>query len=116
MEFTLVLIGAVALTVLVLAGIPIVLAVVRVVRRHAADRASPALQAEARVLDKRTQVRGGGDAPVEQRYFVTFQLSSGERLELAVSGTESGLLMPGDEGTVHWKGSRYLGFAREILR
>lgn len=112
----LVLIGISVLTILVLAGIPIVLAMVRVARRRAADQASPQLTAEARVVDKRTQVSGGGNTPVEQRYFVTFQLSSGERLELAVSGTESGLLLPGDEGAVHWKGTRYLGFAREILR
>lgn len=116
MEIALFLIGAVVVTILVLAAIPSVLAAVRVARRRRADRAAPQLQSEARILEKRTHLSGGGDSPVEQRYFVTFQLTSGKRLELEVSGTESGLLTPGDEGTVAWKGARYLGFAREILR
>ena len=110
------MVGAIALALLVLVGIPVALAVARVARRRSFDRSSPAQQSEARVLDKRTHMTGGGDTAVDQRYFVTFQLSSGERLELAVSGSDSGVLMPGDEGTVHWQGSRYLGFARQILR
>jgi hypothetical protein len=108
--------GAVALVILVLAAIPYLLAVVRVARRRAADRSSPPRQAEAKVLDKRTHVTGGGNSPVEQEYFVSFQLATGERLELRVPGSVSGVLMPGDEGALEWKGSRYLGFAREILR
>lgn len=59
---------------------------------------------------------GGGSSPVEQRYFVTFQLASGERLELSVPGSVSGVLLPGDEGALEWKGTRYLDFARAILR
>ena len=109
-------VGAVVLTIVVVAAIPFILAVVRVARRQAADRSSPPRQAEATVLDKRSQVTGGGSNPIEQDYYVTFQLATGERVELRVPDAVSGVLMPGDEGALEWKGSRYLGFAREILR
>ncbi len=112
----LILVGAVALVILVLAAIAPVLAIVRVARRLAADRSSPQRRSDARVLDKRTHVTGGGSTPVEQEYFVTFQLASGERVELTVSGAVYGVLMPGDEGALQWQGSRYLDFGREILR
>ena len=112
----LILIGAVALVILVLAAIPVVVAAVRVAVRLAADRSSPQRRSDSRVLDKRTHVTGGGSNPIEQDYYVTFQLATGERVELRVPGAVSGVLMPGDEGALEWKGSRYLGFAREILR
>jgi len=54
--------------------------------------------------------------PSDQRYYVTFEFTSGSRLELDVPEPESGMLVVGDQGTLAWQGPRYLGFAREILR
>lgn len=111
----LLVIGLMVLAVLVLVAIPVVLAIIRVARRRSRDRSSPQLQAEAKVVDKRSQItRSGADA--DQRYFVTFQFATGSRLELEVSPSESGMLVVGDEGRLDWRGTRYLGFAREILR
>jgi len=45
-------------------------------------------------------------------YFVTFELESGERIEFEVSGSESGVLIEGDDGELTYQGSRYLGFVR----
>ena len=46
------------------------------------------------------------------RYFVTFEVASGDRMELAMSGREYGLLVEGDRGQLTFQGSRYLSFDR----
>ena len=45
-------------------------------------------------------------------YCVTFQVDSGERMELAVDGRTYGLLAEGDAGQLTFQGARYLGFVR----
>ena len=99
--------------VVVALGIPMVIAMLRVARRWSIEKRSPLAKAEARVVDKRTAL---GGRPGDQCYYVTFELPTGQRLELDVSGRESGVLVVGDQGTLAWQGPRYLGFAREILR
>ena len=47
-------------------------------------------------------------------YFVTFQVESGDRMELSMSGTEYGMLAEGDEGRLTFQGTRYLAFDRNI--
>lgn len=109
---------AVALIVLVV-GIIVVVNVARVfamAARDASPRASgPSRSAEALVVDKRSQF-SGDDTSTRQQYFVTFQLNDGNRVELEVPATESGILVVGDQGTLDWQGSRYLGFTRQIMR
>lgn len=46
-------------------------------------------------------------------YYVTFQVESGDRMELHVAGTEYGLLIEGDSGKLTFQGTRYLGFERQ---
>ncbi len=46
-------------------------------------------------------------------YYVTFQVDSGDRMELSVSGSEYGILAEGDEGKLTFQGKRYLAFDRE---
>lgn len=46
-------------------------------------------------------------------YYVTFQVESGDRMELAVSGSDYGMLAEGDEGKLTFQGTRYLMFDRE---
>lgn len=94
----------------------VVAALIGGARRSLRDQASPQVTAEARVMDKRTEVTGGGETLTRQTYYVTFQFPDGGRLELGVPAAESGLLVVGDRGSLSWQGSRYLGFAREILR
>lgn len=43
-------------------------------------------------------------------YYVTFQLSSGDRMEFHVPDEEYGLLVEGDRGDLSFQGTRYLGF------
>ena len=45
-------------------------------------------------------------------YYVTFQVESGDRMELQVSGREYGMLAEGDIGKLTFQGTRYLSFER----
>lgn len=81
---------------------------------------SPRLTVAARVVNKRTQV-GHHHSGVNEhhhshsytRYYVTFEVESGDRMELQVTGEESGLLVEGDQGQLTFQGTRYLGFVRQ---
>ena len=46
-------------------------------------------------------------------YYATFQVESGDRMELSMTGTEYGLLAEGDRGKLTFQGTRYLGFERQ---
>lgn len=79
---------------------------------------SPRLTVGATVVAKRTNVsrhHHGGDIHHTHHsttYYVTFQVQSGDRLELHVAGHEYGLLIEGDKGNLTFQGTRYLGFER----
>ncbi len=107
--------GLFVLVFLVVLG-GIVFAIVRSARTTARNVAAPEVSAVARVVDKRIETSGGGDTPVRQQHFVSFEQPGGERFELELPAAEYGLLAAGDQGTVTMKGTRYLGFARELMR
>ena len=46
------------------------------------------------------------------QYYVTFELRSGERKELSLSGNEYGVMIEGDEGTLSFQGTRFIAFKR----
>ncbi|QOR68883.1 DUF2500 domain-containing protein [Cytobacillus suaedae] len=69
----------------------------------------------AKVLSKRTQVYGGsGESRARTAYFITFELGSGERVELQVKPKDSGLIVEGDKGTLMYQGTRFNGFSRKV--
>ena len=70
---------------------------------------SPRLTTYARVVTKRTEVWGDH---ANTTYYVTFEVDSGDRMELKVTGEEYGMLVEGDAGTLAFQGSRYHGFMR----
>lgn len=81
---------------------------------------SPRLSVPATVVAKRTHVsrhRSGGanghhHHHTSTTYYVTFEVESGDRMELHLSGPEYGLLVEGDMGELSFQGTRYLGFER----
>ena len=79
---------------------------------------SPRLTVPARIVAKRTNVshhhhHGTGHMSTHSTsYYVTFQVESGDRMELHVNGSEYGMLVEGDEGRLTFQGTRYLGFER----
>ena len=80
---------------------------------------SPRLTVPATVVSKRTSVshhHGGTNGQHHHTstwYYVTFQVESGDRMELHLSGHEYGMLIEGDRGMLSFQGTRYLGFERE---
>lgn len=96
-------------------------ALVQAILRKQKNDASPRLTVLARVVSRRqevthhTQNRGDGILHTSSttRYFVTFQVESGDRMEFAVSGAEYGMLAEGDRGALTFQGTRYLSFRRE---
>ncbi len=105
------------MAVVVVAAIAVIVVVaLRATQQRRAEQLAPAMVAEAMVIDKRSEITGGGETSASQRYYVTFQFPDGNRAELSVTGAESGMLTMGDRGTLQWKGTRFIGFARQILR
>jgi len=47
-------------------------------------------------------------------YHITFEVESGDRMELQISGREYGLLAEGDVGKLTFQGTRYKNFEREF--
>ena len=80
---------------------------------------SPRLTVPATVVSKRANVSHHHHAGEHHHshtstsYYVTFEVESGDRMELHMSGTEYGLLIEGDKGNLSFQGTRYLGFERE---
>ena len=79
---------------------------------------SPRLTVEARVVTKRQNIshHHSGDhmsTTTSSRYYVTFQVESGDRMELQMTGPEYGMLAEGDRGRLTFQGTRYVSFERE---
>lgn len=86
---------------------------------------SPRLTVPARIVGKRQNTThnnqpNAGDISGEHgfhttsstSYYITFQVESGDRMELSVSGEEYGMLAEGDTGKLTFQGTRYLDFDR----
>ena len=79
---------------------------------------SPRLSINATIVAKRIQVshhhhhHGNMSYSTTNHYYVTFQVESGDRMELYVPGNEYGLLAEGDFGVLTFQGTRYLSFDR----
>lgn len=101
-----------------------VVTIVKSIMQWNKNNHSPRLTVEAKVVAKRTSVShhqhaNAGDATgahgftstTSTSYYVTFQVSSGDRMEFSVSGREYGMLAEGDFGNLSFQGTRYLGFS-----
>lgn len=73
---------------------------------------SPRLSVRAEVVAKRTHMMHMENSALHMSYYATFQVESGDRLELQLSGTEYGLLAEGDRGKLTFQGTRLLSFER----
>lgn len=81
---------------------------------------SPVLTVPATVVAKRTNIsrhhHSTGTSAMHHTtsttYYVTFQVESGDRMELNMSGQEFGMLIEGDSGRLTFQGTRYLSFER----
>ena len=77
---------------------------------------SPRLTVPATVVAKRTNHSRHGSANghhhTSTSYYVTFQVESGDRMELHLAGHEYGLIVEGDRGELTFQGTRFLEFKR----
>ena len=93
---------------------------VKGIREWNKNNHSPRLTVPATIVAKRTNVShhhhhggtGMHHTTHSTTYYVTFQVESGDRMELHVAGHEFGMLIEGDRGNLTFQGTRYLGFER----
>ncbi|TQR21512.1 DUF2500 domain-containing protein [Psychrobacillus vulpis] len=75
---------------------------------------SPKLSVPAQIVAKRTNTWGGsGNSSASTSYYVTFQVESGDRMELQLNGQEYGMLAEDDLGILTFQGTRFLTFERK---
>lgn len=80
---------------------------------------SPRLTVPAKIVDMQLRTHhhhANGHHHHSHTYHVTFEVESGDRMELKVSRSEYGMLVVGDCGRVSFQGTRYLGFERGLER
>lgn len=90
------------------------------IRQWNKNNHSPRLTVNASVVAKRTNLshhhHHNANMAVSHStstsYYVTFEVESGDRMELHVSGSEYGMLAEGDYGRLTFQGTRYLDFVR----
>lgn len=79
---------------------------------------SPVIDANVKIVSKRqnrTHHTSANNMPhTTTSYYVTFEFKSGDRMELAVKGSEYGYLAEGDKGNLRFQGTRYISFERDI--
>lgn len=100
----------------------IIATIVKSISTWSRNNHSPRLSVDAAVVTKRTDVshrtrardtlEAGYSHSSSTRYYVTFQVESGDRMEFEVKGCEYGMLAEGDHGRLCFQGSRFLSFER----
>ena len=94
----------------------------RIIRQKRKDDRSPRLTVPATVVSRRADVRvhhhnnTNMHHTTSTTYYATFEVESGDRMELHVPATEYGLLIEGDQGDLTFQGSRFLSFERKWSR
>lgn len=91
--------------------------IIKGISQWSKNNAAPRLTVDAIIVTKRTNVsRHASSSSMHHHtsttYYITFQVESGDRMELSVSGAEYGMLAEGDCGKLTFQGTRYLGFER----
>ena len=117
----LLLFGAVFL--LVVTGFIVIL--VKNLKQRSVNNHSPRLTVEATVVSRRQNVShhttvNAGDitgahgytTTSSTTYYATFQVESGDRMELAIPGSQYGYLAEGDFGRLSFQGTRFLSCER----
>ena len=95
----------------------IIFVVVRGASQWHRNNRSPVLTVRAQVVTKRSDIirRSHDDHGIRTSttYYATFQVESGDRWEFLIPREEYGMLVEGDQGSLTFQGTRYLGFQRQ---
>ena len=105
----------------------IIVVLVKNLKQWRANNQSPRLTVDAAVVTKRSDVSrhqnaNAGDITGAHgyttssftTYYATFQVESGDRLELEVPSNQYGMLVEGDRGRLSFQGTRFLSFERTM--
>ena len=90
---------------------------VRGIGRWHKNNNSPRLTVPATVVSKRMEVMRHHDVNSHMShsstwYYATFQVESGDRMELSIPDRDYGYLVEGDRGSLTFQGTRFLSFNR----
>ncbi len=96
----------------------IIVTLVRNVSQWHKNNNSPRLTVQATVVSKRMEVTHRHDANMHTGhsstwYYATFQVESGDRMELSIPDRDYGYLVEGDRGSLAFQGTRFLSFSRD---
>lgn len=86
--------------------------IIKTIGEQTRNAAAPVLIADAIVTTKRLEVINRGKSHSTE-YYATFDLGSGERIELELDGKQYGLLAERDRGELRYQGTWFLGFERQ---
>jgi hypothetical protein len=99
----------------------IIFNVVRGAGRWSHNNKQPVLSVPVKVVAKRSHITSNfhnndmhHSNHTRTTYYVTFEVESGDRMELYLDDSEYGLLVEGDTGKLTFQGTRYLGFERSV--
>lgn len=98
----------------------VVLNVCKGLQEWGRNNKSPVLHVFATVVAKREEVfrhHSAGNVAMSHsstRYYVTFEVESGDRMEFSVDGRWYGMLVERDFGTLKFQGTRFLDFERTV--
>ena len=108
------LIGIFAILLVAVISVLIVVMSIGVFSNKRKNRKSPILKAKAKVVSKRMHYSKSRNFDSLDTYcYATFEVESGERLELSVPYNEYGLLVEGDQGVLELQGTIFLNFVRK---
>lgn len=94
---------------------------VKAITRWNQNNHSPVLTVTASVTAKRADITHSTHSQADNTgmtfssnttYFTTFEMESGDRMELKVAAAEYGMLAEGDTGSLTFQGTRFLNFKR----
>ena len=87
--------------------------ILRSVKQWNKNNHSPRLTVEVSVVGRRNHRSGGGHNHIAHTsYYITFQVESGDRMELQIPAQEFGYIIEGDRGKLTFQGTRFLKFER----
>lgn len=99
----------------------ILFTIFRGVKEWSHNNKQAVLSVAAKTVSKRTHTsrrtsnhNGHHHHHTSTKYYVTFEVQSGDRMEFHVSAKEYGLLAEGDTGKLTFQGTRYHEFERKI--
>jgi len=92
-------------------GLVFLLSVISSAKKEYKNEKAIVQEKSATIVSKRSSV-SGGHYSTKTSYYATFEFEDKERIEISVSGQQSGLLTEGDTGVLNYQGTRFNSFTR----